>query len=117
MPCSGEFPFAIELSPNEPSWIRLTIRVSRSTHVLQRNLATQSNSTITAVVDEAVRDLQRRKFWADSNAACGAIQADGAAWAGLWQEDVSWEATLADGLEKGQQSIEHQERRSKPGKR
>ena len=49
---------------------RLTIRVSRSTHELLRVLADKSNATITAVADEAVRVLQRKKFWADFNAAC-----------------------------------------------
>jgi predicted transcriptional regulator len=93
----------------------LTIRVSRSTHELLRDLADRSNATITAVVDEAVRDLQRKKFWADFNAACSAIQADPAAWADLRQEDAAWEATLADGLEEEQRSDEHRRRRGKPG--
>ena len=95
----------------------LTIRVSRSTHELLRELADKSDATITAVVDEAVRDLQRKKFWADFNAACEALQADPAAWADLRQEDAAWEATLADGLEEEQQSDEHQKRRGKPGTR
>ena len=38
----------------------LTIRVSRSTHELLRELAAKSNTSITAVVDEAVGDLRRR---------------------------------------------------------
>ena len=95
----------------------LTIRVSRSTHELLRDLAAKSNTTITAVVDEAVSDLQRKKFWADFNAACEALQADPVAWADLQREDAAWEATLADGLEEGQQSDEHQKRRGKPGTR
>lgn len=77
----------------------LTIRVSRSTHELLREIAGRSNATITAVVDEAVRDLQRKKFWADFNAACEALRADPAASADLDREDVAWEPTLADGLE------------------
>ncbi len=95
----------------------LTIRVSRSTHELLRDLADKSNATITAVVDEAVRDLQRKKFWADFNAACEALQADTVAWADLRREDAAWEETLADGLEEEQQSNEHQKRRGKPGTR
>jgi predicted transcriptional regulator len=93
----------------------LTIRVSRSTHELLRSLADRSNATITAVVDEAVRDLQRKKFWADFNAACSAAQADPATWADLRREDAAWEATLADGLEKEPRSDEHPKRRGKPG--
>ena len=96
----------------------LTIRVSRSTHELLRDLATKSNATITAVVDEAVRDLQRKKFWADFNAACEALRADPAAWADLRREDAAWQETLADGLEEEQRSDdEHSKRRGKPGTR
>ncbi len=93
----------------------LTIRVSRSTHELLRDLAAKSNSTITAVVDEAVRDIRRKRFWADFNAACLALRADPAAWADLQREDVAWEQTLADGLE--DQSDEQQEQRGQSGAR
>lgn len=95
----------------------LTIRVSRSTHELLRDLAAKSNVTITAVVDEAVQDLQRKKFWADFNVACEALQIEPEAWPHLRQEDAAWESTLADGLEEEQQSDEEQEQHRKPGKR
>lgn len=95
----------------------LTIRVSRSTHELLRDLAAKSNATITAVVDEAVRDLQRKKFWADFNAACEALRAEPAAWADLRSEDAVWEQTLADGLQTEEQLYEHQQRKRKPGTR
>jgi predicted transcriptional regulator len=95
----------------------LTIRVSKSTHELLRDLAAKSNATITAVVDEAVRDLQRKKFWADFNSACEALQADPAAWADLRRDDTAWEQTLADGLGEEPRSDEQQKRRGKPGTR
>jgi hypothetical protein len=69
------------------------------------------------MVDEAVRDLQRKKFWADFNAACEALRANPEAWADLRQEDAAWELTLADGLEEEQPSDEHQRRPGKPGTR
>jgi hypothetical protein len=95
----------------------LTIRISRSTHELLRDLADKSNATITAVVDEAVRDLQRKRFWADFNAACEALQADPVARADLRREDSAWEETLADGLEEEPRSDEHRKRRGKSGTR
>ena len=95
----------------------LTIRVSRSTHELLRGLADKSNATITAVVDEAVRDLQRKKFWADFNVACEALQADSVACSDLRREDAAWEETLADGLAEETKSDESQKRRGKSGAR
>ena len=78
-----------------------TIRVSRSTHELLRALAAGSGATITAVVEEAVRDLQSKTFWAEFNAACEALKANPAAWAELRREDEAWDATLGDGLGAG----------------
>jgi hypothetical protein len=72
---------------------------------------------MSAIIDEAAQDLQRKQFWADFNAACEALQADPVARADLRQEDVAWEATLADGLDEKQPSHEHQKRRGKPGAR
>ena len=89
----------------------LTIRVSRSTHELLRDLAARSNATITGVVDEAVRDLQRKRFWADFNAACAVLRDDPAAWADLQREDAVWEQSLADGLEREKPSDDQRRRR------
>jgi predicted transcriptional regulator len=77
----------------------LTIRVSRSTHALLRELAEKADATMADVVDRAVRDYQRRQFWADYHSAYAALQADPAAAAGLRHEVEAWDVTSADGLE------------------
>ena len=77
----------------------LTIRVSRSTHGLLRDLAAKSHTTITSVVDQAVRDLQRKQFWVEFHAASEALKADPKAWADYQIETSAWDVTLADGLE------------------
>ncbi len=77
----------------------LTIRVSRSTHGLLRELADQTGDTMTDIVDRAVREYQRRQFWADYHAAYAALRADPSAWADLQGEVESWDSTSADGLE------------------
>jgi predicted transcriptional regulator len=75
----------------------LSVRVSRSTHELLRTLADQSNSTITAILDEAVRDLRRKRFWADFNASCAVLKANLAACADLRSKDMAWDSAFADG--------------------
>ena len=77
----------------------LTIRVSRSTHGLPRDLAAKTNTTMTAVVDQAVRDLQRKRFWEEFQTASEALKADPKALADYRQEMAEWDVTLADGLE------------------
>lgn len=91
----------------------LTIRVSRSTHELLRELANRSNTTITSLVDEAVRELQRKKFWDEFNAACQSAQADPEAWGDLQRQNSAWEATLTDGLVEETRSHEQSKRRGK----
>jgi predicted transcriptional regulator len=77
----------------------LTVRVSRSTHGRLRELAERTGETMADIVDLAVRNYQRERFWADYHAAHAAIQADPSAWADLQDEVESWDSTLADGLE------------------
>jgi hypothetical protein len=93
----------------------LTIRVSRSTHDLLRELAARSNEPMTVIVDKAARELQRKTFWEDFNASCAAVQASPEAWADLQEEDRAWESTLADGLEN--EPDEYASKRSKSGKK
>jgi predicted DNA-binding protein len=77
----------------------LTIRVSRSTHGRLRELADRTGETIADIVDLAVRNYQKERFWADYHAAYAAIQADPSASAELQAEVDAWDSTLADGLE------------------
>jgi hypothetical protein len=77
----------------------LTIRVSRSTHGMLRELADKSGDTMTDIVDRAVREYQRVRFWEDYHAAYAALRADPPAWADLQDEIESWDTTSADGLE------------------
>jgi predicted transcriptional regulator len=77
----------------------LTIRVSRSTHARLRALAEKADATMADIVDRAVRDYQRRQFWAEYHAAYAVIQSDPAAAADLRREVEAWDATRGDGLE------------------
>jgi predicted DNA-binding protein len=86
----------------------LTIRVSRSTHGRLRELADKTGETMADIVDRAIRNYQKERFWADYHASYAAIRADPSAWADLQHEIESWDSTLADGLEDA--SNEHSEK-------
>ena len=77
----------------------LTIRVSRSTHGLLRELANRLGESMTDIVDRSVREFEKQQFWADYNAAYATLQADPAAWAEFEDEIALWDTTLSDGLE------------------
>ncbi len=46
----------------------------------------------------AVTDLERKLFWAETNAAYAELRANPEAWAEELAERKVWEATLVDGL-------------------
>ena len=76
-----------------------TIRINKPTLEIVRELASQAGTTMTAVVEAAVREYQRKKYWEEYNAGYAALKADPKAWAEYQEEIGAWDATLSDGLE------------------
>ena len=50
---------------------RVVITVARSTYMILRALADEEGSTVTEIVDRAVRDYQGLSFWSDYYATSG----------------------------------------------
>jgi hypothetical protein len=80
---------------------RSTIRIGRSTHALVRRLADEERTTMAGIVDRAVADYHRHRFWADYRAAYAALRANPPEMADLRREAAIWDTTHADGLEDG----------------
>jgi predicted transcriptional regulator len=76
-----------------------TIRVSLHTRNLLQELAQTSGSSMQAVLEQALEQYRRQQLLEATNAAYAALRADPDAWAELEQERLTWEQTLADGLE------------------
>jgi predicted transcriptional regulator len=74
----------------------VTIRIRRSTHARLRALAEEAGATMAEVVDRAVDDYRRRRFWADYHAAYAALQADAVASVEFRQEVEAWDTTCGD---------------------
>jgi hypothetical protein len=75
-----------------------TIRVSKATRDILRDLAAKAQTTMAAVAEEAVREYERKKFWENYYAGYNALRADPIAWAEYQDEIKLWETTSADGL-------------------
>jgi predicted transcriptional regulator len=75
------------------------VRVSETTHAALRSLADEVGETMQAVLDKAVEDYRRRRFWDHVETAAGDLRKDPAAWEDELAERRAWDATLADGLE------------------
>jgi predicted transcriptional regulator len=84
----------------------LTIRVSRSTHEALRELASLTSKPMIEIVDEAVEELKKKRFWGDYQASYAALQADADARADYHDEAAAWDTTSADGLPA--ESVQHE---------
>jgi hypothetical protein len=76
-----------------------TIRVNKPTIDMVRELAAKSETTMTAIVEAAVREYRANQFWKEVEAGYAALRADPEAWAEYQEEIRAWDCTLADGLE------------------
>ena len=76
-----------------------TVRVSEETHELLRRLAAATGEPLQKVLERAVENYRRDRFFVELDAAYERLQADPAAWAEELEERALWETTLADGLD------------------
>ncbi len=77
----------INVAVSERSWrdLRLTAQVTGETE--------------SALLEKAIREFCRRKFFEAANASYAALRADPQAWAEELAERQRWDATLMDGLD------------------
>jgi hypothetical protein len=76
-----------------------TIRVSKATRDILRELAVKAGTTMAAIAEEAVKEYEKKKFWENYYTGYKALRADPTAWAEYQEEIALWDTTLADGLE------------------
>ncbi|WP_237170652.1 toxin-antitoxin system protein [Paludisphaera borealis] len=76
----------------------LTVRISRLSHSLLRELAGETDETMVEVLDKAVRAYRNATLLAGLDADYRALRDDPAAWAEELRERESWDGTVGDGL-------------------
>ena len=76
-----------------------TIRISKKTHQTLRQLAEGAGTSMTAILDAAVTEYQKNRYWEEYDAGYAALKADPEKWADYQKEIEAWDVTLADGLE------------------
>jgi hypothetical protein len=76
-----------------------TIRVSKTTRDILRDLAVKGGTTMAAIAEEAVKQYEKKKFWENYHAGYKALRADPIAWSEYQDEVDLWDTSLADGLE------------------
>ena len=78
-----------------------TIRISRKTHEVLKELASQQTESMQAVLDAALEKYRHDIILSQLNEDYAALRKDKKAWKEELKERALWENTLRDGLEKG----------------
>jgi predicted transcriptional regulator len=76
-----------------------TVRVTKHTHELLRELAAASGEPLQNVLEGAVEHCRRERLFAELDAAYARLRADPVAWQEELAERAEWDATIADGLD------------------
>jgi len=76
-----------------------TVRISEEVHDRLHRLATERRATMSAVIDSALAEYERKLFWSKAAAEFQSLRNDPEAWRAEFEEREAWDATLADGQE------------------
>ena len=74
-----------------------TVRITAADHATLNELAQSSGKTMSAILSEAVQELQRNRLLRQTNEAYQRLKQDRHEWEEESQERRMWENTLADG--------------------
>ena len=76
------------------------VRISQETHETLRSLAAELGESMQTVVEKAIQQYQRRKFFEGLDQDFKRLKEDPQAWQEEQEERALWEGTLMDGIEK-----------------
>jgi hypothetical protein len=76
----------------------LTVRISRESHALLREIAGETDETMMEVLDKAVTAYRNATLLAGLDSDYQALREDPEAWSEELRERASWDGTILDGL-------------------
>lgn len=78
-----------------------TVRVSAVTHEMLSSLAAQEKDSMANIIERAVEEYRKKKFWDATNQAFARLRENKEAWEDELAERAGWDVTLNDGLDPG----------------
>jgi len=75
------------------------VRIQEETRDRLAEMAQKSGQPMTDVLDEAVKQLERKRFFDEMNRRYAELREDPEAWAEIEAERAEWDATLMDNLD------------------
>jgi predicted transcriptional regulator len=78
------------------------VRISDHTREALREMAHAEQESMQSVLEKAVEQYRRRRLFEELDAAYAKLQEDPEAWRSIEDERKAWDATLGDGLDRGE---------------
>jgi predicted transcriptional regulator len=75
-----------------------TIRVSKDIYNSVKTLAQQENENMQAIIEQAIADYKKKKFFESLNSAYAKLKSDPHAWEEELNEREEWDKVIDDGL-------------------
>jgi predicted transcriptional regulator len=75
-----------------------TVRLSPQSYLTLKELAANSGETLQVILDRAVEEERKRRFFELANLSYARLQEDAQSWLEFEQDLSGWETTLGDGL-------------------
>jgi predicted transcriptional regulator len=76
-----------------------TVRISKDVYNEVKSLAKSENQNMQRILEQAVKEYKKKKFFEDLNTSFAKLKANSNNWNDEIEERELWEPTLADGLE------------------
>lgn len=76
-----------------------TVRVDDRLHATLREIALEEKRSIGQVIEDAVRQYRKERFWAEFQEDYARLRADPVAWKDYQDEIALWDTLAGDGLE------------------
>ena len=76
-----------------------TVRVSDAAHALLKEIAEQSQTSMSAVIELALEEHRKRLFWAQARCEFEQLRSDANSWQAEQEEAEVWDASIGDGLD------------------
>ena len=74
-----------------------TVRISKESSNILREIATQEKKSLQTILDAAIEDYRRHRFLQEANKAYSVLKENPKNWKVELEERKQWEATLFDG--------------------
>jgi predicted DNA-binding protein len=74
-----------------------TIRISKTTQELLHTLASQDNTSMQAIVEQAIEHYRKQRFLEGLSADFTSLRENNESWHDELQERQQWDITLSDG--------------------